>query len=174
MVTNKIFLNKRGEGEEFISLYLIAMIFVVAGGLAGMVFIFAGSPYDVREIEVTLLIDKIADCVSYGGRINESFILNKEVQKTNLDNCHLNFGDEEEEFFYKIIFYEVGDLENSFMEIRGGNLNFESSCEVQGENEFSILPKCVENSFYSLDNLDNQYIIKILTAVRKIEKNVKK
>ncbi len=174
MVTNKIFLDKRGGGEEIISFYLIAMVFVAAGGLAGMVFIFAGSPYDIREIEATLLIDKIADCISYGGRINESFILNNKIQNTNLDNCHLNFGEEEEEFFYEIVFYKIEDLENSFMEIQGGNLNLAASCKVQEEYISDVLPKCVEKSFYSLDNLDNQYIIKILTAVNKIEKNVKK
>lgn len=171
MVTNKIFLNKRG-GEEIMVLYLIAMVFVVAGGLAGMVLIFAGSPYDIREIEATLLMEKIADCISYGGRINENFILNGTAQNTNLDICHLNFEGEEEEFFYRINFYELNNLDNSFMEIRGGNLNLEASYSI---NEYSEnLPKGAEKSFYSLDDSDNQYIIKILTVVKKFEQNVKK
>jgi len=44
---------------------------------------------------------------------------------------------------------------------------------IQEEEEYERLAKCVDKSFYSLDELGSQYIIKILVVVRKLEKNVK-
>jgi hypothetical protein len=83
----------------------------------------------------------------------------------------LNISDE---YFYKISIYKVEDLENPFIDYflqkAGGNLNLEVSYAI---NEYSEnLPVGVEESFYSLDNLNNQYLIKILAIVRKTEQNV--
>jgi hypothetical protein len=167
------FFPKNRRGDTLFSLYWFAILMIVAGGIVGMVFVFYGNPYDIREIESNLLVDKLASCVSYAGRINGNLILNGEIQNTNvLDNCHLNLSDE---YFYEITFYKVGDVANPFLDYflktSGGNLNLAASCEISDE-DFSNLPTCINRSFYSLDNANNQYIIKILTAVKKTEQNV--
>jgi len=168
MATNNFFKNK--NGEEVLSLYWFAIILIVAGGIVGMVFVFYGNPYDVRDIEANLLIDKIADCISYRGKINENLISCNDVKEFDFSQCHLNFDGEEEEFFYKVKIYQLEDLENPCFEKNGGNLNLEASYAI---NEFSEnLPTGAEKSFYSLDNMENQYIIKILAVVRKIKQNV--
>jgi len=173
MATINFFRNRKGD--KMLSLYWFVILMIVAGGIYGMVYVFYGSPYDVREIEANLLVDKIASCISYAGKINENLILNGEKKENNfLENCHLNFGSEEEqEYFSEITFYKVDDMENYFFKISKGNLNLLASCEIQKEKEQSILPKCVEKSFYSLDNSGNQYIIQILVSVKKIEQNAK-
>ena len=160
--------NKRGQ-ELAHPLYLIFIFTIVAGGIIGMALVFYGNPYDVRNIESTLLLEKIADCISYGGRIDNTFISNGETIQFDFSKCHLNFSSEEKEYFYRIKIYKLDNLENSFFESRGGNINLEASCSIDEESE--NLPACVEKSFYSLDNLDNQYLIKILSAVRKLEQN---
>lgn len=182
MVTNNFFQNKKAhvqslsaflrnrKGEEVLSLYWFALIIIVAGGIFGMVWIFYGNTYDIRDIEANLLIDKIADCISYGGKIDDSIISNGEVIQFDFSQCHLNFDGEEEEFFYKVEIYKFEDLENPCFEKNAGNLNLEAAYSI---NEYSEnLPTGAEKSFYSLDNLENQYVIKILTVVRKIKQNV--
>jgi hypothetical protein len=172
MATNNLFRNKKGD--KLLSMYWFVILMIVAGGIVGMVYVFYGNPYDVRDIEANLLGDKIADCISYAGRINENLIsYGKSVNPNFLKSCHLNFGPEENEFFYEVTFYKVADMSNPFLDyflkLNGGNLNLAAGCEIQEKSE--NLPKCTENSFYSLDNSDNQYIIKILTAVKKTEQN---
>lgn len=184
MVTNKM-INKKSyvqslsafprnrNGDTLFSLYWFAILMIVAGGIVGMVFVFYGDSYDIREIEANLLLDKLASCVSYGGKISGNLILNGQIQSTDvLENCHLNLS---EEYFYEITFYKVKDIANPFLDYflktQGGNLNLGASCEIR-EEDFSKLPTCVQRSFYSLDNADNQYIIEILTAVKKTEQNV--
>jgi hypothetical protein len=165
-----LFRNKKGQ-EIAHPLFLIFMFTIVAGGIVVMAGVFYGNPYDIRNIEANLLGDKIADCISYAGRINENLISNGEIKDINfLESCHLNFNSEEDEFFYEATFYKFEDIENYFLKIDGGNLNLVASCAIKEESK--NLPTCAENSFYSLDNSDNQYVIKILTAVRKLKQNV--
>lgn len=163
-----IFSNRKGE--EVLSLYWFMILLIVAGGIVGMVLIFYGNPYNVGDVEANLLVDRIADCISYGGKINESLISCSELKDFDFSQCHLNFEGEEEEFFYKVEIYKLEDLENSCFEKNGGNLNLEASYAINKYSE--KLPTGAEKSFYSLDNLKNQYIIKILTVVRKTKQNV--
>ncbi|MCK9568297.1 hypothetical protein M0R72_05090 [Candidatus Pacearchaeota archaeon] len=163
------FFPKNRKGDTMFSLYWFAILLIVAGGIILMVFVFYGNPYDVREIEANLLVDKIATCVSYGGKINSSLISDGKVQSIDtLDNCHLNLS---EEYFYEITFYKVEDMVNPFLKTQGGNLNLAASCAITDEDS-SNLPKCINRSFYSIDNANNQYIIEILTAIKKTEQNV--
>ena len=171
------YLNKKGD--KILSVYWFAILILVAGGMFAMVYIFYGTPYDVREIEANLLIDKIADCVSYAGKINLNFISNGQFNSNNedfLNKCHLIFSSNEwenEQYYTEIGFYNLESLDNPVFEIKKGNPNWLASCALQENKEFGTLAQCSKKSFYSLDNLNNQYIIKILTVVRKAEKNVK-
>ncbi len=171
------YLNKKGD--KILSVYWFAILILVAGGMFAMVYIFYGTPYDVREIEANLLIDKIADCISYAGKINLNFVSNGVFNQNNedfLNKCYLIFSSnewEDEQYYTKIEFYKLENLDMPVFEIKKGNSNWFASCALQEDKEYERLTKCTEKSFYSLDNLNNQYIIKILTVVRKAEKNVK-
>jgi len=178
-MNNSFFNNKRG-GEKYLSVYWFLVLVLVAGGVIGMVTVYYGSPYDIREIEGTVLINKIADCVSYEGRIDKSFISNGIFYPANeqdfLKACHLNLSSTEwteQQYYFQVDFYKLSDLTKSVLNISSGNKNYISFCALQKQGITRTLPTCVEKSFYSLDDLGNEYIIKILTAVRKSEKNVK-
>jgi hypothetical protein len=176
----KIRMLKNKRGDKYLSPFWILILAIVAVGIFGMVYVFYGSPYDVREIEANVLLNQVADCVSYAGKINANLIsnsqFNPETGESLLKDCHLNFTSsewKEEQYYTQINFYKLTDLNNPVLNVSAGNSNFLSDCEIQKYKEQQNLPKCMEKAFYSLDNANNQYIIKILTAVSKSEKNVR-
>jgi hypothetical protein len=178
-------MNKRGS--KILSVYWFVILAIVAGGIFDMAYIFYGTPYDIRTIEASVLINQIADCVSYAGKINISLISGginqfKGTGTEFLKNCHLNFDTvewQEQQYYTEINFYEISNMTNPVLSIRTGNKNFIADCAIQ-KNELKqflgtqpSLPQCTQKGFYSLDDKNNQYVIKILTAVRKTEKNAK-
>jgi len=173
-------LIKNKRADKIISVYWFAVLIIVAAGIFGMVYVFYGSPYDVREIEANVLGNQIADCVSYGGRITPNLILNGQGNPMTgasfLSMCHLNFQTtewEEEQYYIQVEIYKLEDMNTPFLEISAGNNKWLSSCSLQADKSLEKLAKCVRKSFYSVDDSNNQYIIKILSVVRKTEKNVK-
>jgi hypothetical protein len=172
------FFPKNRRGDKILSVYWFAVLLIIAGGIFAMVYVFYGTPYDVREIEARVLTNQIADCISYAGRINSNLILNGAVVVNNnfFEQCHLNFNSNEwktEQFYINMKIYKLQDVNNPILDTEKGNLNLAVSCSVQENKEQETLATCLKNNFYSLDDKNNQYIIKILTAVRKAEKNVK-
>lgn len=178
---NKIRFGKKGT-DKMLSIYWFAILFLVAGGIFAMVYVFYSHPYDVRNIEADILNNKVADCISREGKINLDL---ESIEETDfLKLCNLNFNVEDEfewkkqgQYYLEVNFYTLEDTSNSLFNIEEGNKNLFSSCELQKENnkEYNKLAKCVEKRFYSVDskNKDKQYLIKILSVVRKAEKNVK-
>jgi hypothetical protein len=175
----KIFPKNR-KGDKILSIYWFAIIILVAGGLFAMVYVYYGTPYDVRDIEATLLTNHVADCVSYLGRININLISKGNITKDNqtfLDNnCNLIFNSDEwkdQQYYTEVGFYKITNLNNPILDIKKGNNNWISYCGIQKNTSQERLVKCISRSFFSVDDLNNQYIIKILSIVRKSEKNVK-
>lgn len=164
-------MNKRGD--KLISVYWFAILILVAGGIFAMVYIFYGAPYDVREIEGTIMVNKIADCISQKGRINDE-IFEKDFQENFLEKCHLNFNVENDwddlQYYLEVKIYDVEDLVNPKADFNNGNLNLVSSCEIENE-DYEKLAKCVKGKFYTLG--DKQYLVEVLSIIRKSEKNVK-
>jgi len=85
-------MNKRGD--KVLSVYWFIILFVVAGAVIYMAYIFYGSPYDVRTIESTALGDQIADCITSEGYLNDS-IFSSDFSKNFVSYCHLNFNVED-------------------------------------------------------------------------------
>lgn len=177
--------NKKGS-DKILSIYWFVILTLVAGGIFAMVYIFYGAPSDVREIEANLLAQKLADCVSKSGLIEENLFLNGDfnpaINSYFTDRCDITFdveedyGDEEKiQYFYKIEFYEIKDVVNPRFVISDGNLNWESECFIEKSNskDYLRLVKCKERRFYAVDKGQKQYLIKILSGVGKSEKNVK-
>jgi hypothetical protein len=177
---NKLKKDKQGA-EKYLSPFLFVILTIVAGGIFAMVYVFYSAPYDIRNVEANVLLNNVADCVSYVGRIDTNLISNgtNAFQKTGADflkDCHLNFDTiewTEEQYYTEINFYKIDNLDTSVLDIKAGNNNWLADCKIQENKIQASLPQCTEKSFYSLDDKNNQYIIKILTAVRKTEKNAK-
>lgn len=166
-------IKMNNKGEKLISVYWFVILILVAGGIVAMVYIFYGAQYDIREIEGTIMNNKIADCISYKGKINNN-IFEKDYQNNFLDNCHLTFDTEKDweelQYYFDVDVFNLDEtLVTSFNE---GNKNLITSCEIKNE-DYEKLPRCVEGRFYSVGENNEQYLIKILSIVWKSEKNIK-
>jgi len=157
--------NNKGT-DKILSVYWFAILFIVVGGVVYMTVLYYGEPYDIREIEANFLINHVADCLSQGGILVDDWNINENF----LEKCNLNFNvedvygwKEQEQYYLEIDFqyFKGGSARESLIV---GNSNLKDFCD-KGLT-------CVERSFYTLDKEDNQYIIKILSVVRKTEKNV--
>jgi len=171
-------MNKTGT-NKILSIYWFVILIIVAGGVFAMIYIFYGPSFDVRELEASILADKIADCLSEGGRINLDLLnqgsFNEDFKNSFLSECTLNFDDEywkEEQYYVEINFYKPDNLKKSIFNISKGNVKCKANCKLQEEKKYEKLPVCIEKRFYSLDEKNVQYLIKILSVVRKTEKNV--
>lgn len=169
-------MNKKGA-DKMLSVYWFAILIIVAGGIFAMVTLFYSHPIDVREVEAGLLLNKVADCISWGGEINSNLLssgrFSEEFKKNFLQECSLNFNSEfkELQYYASVDFYKFDFQNESIFNIVEGNKNIKEDCKF--EEDYEKVSKCVERSFYALDEGDNQYLIKILTVVKKSEKNVK-
>jgi hypothetical protein len=171
-------LPKNRRGDKILSAYWFAVLLIVAAGIFAMVYVYYGVPYDVRNVEGHLLINAVADCISYSGRISSGIVSSgKFIQNANfLNQCHLIFNSSEwkdEQYYTEVNFYKIEDINTPLLTIKKGNNNWISQCEIQKTEKKETLVQCSNEIFYSLDDKNNQYLIKILGVVRKSEKNVK-
>ena len=164
--------NKKGA-EKIISVYWFVILFMVAGTIAYSVSIFYGNPYDVREIESNIMINKIADsdCLSKNGKLKEG-VLGQDFKENFLEKCNLNFGNEKEEYYIEIEFYNFknyySENKKPFFNIVKGNVNLKNSIEYASNSIFKN-----EKSFYVLNEKNEELIVKIISIIRKTEKNVR-
>jgi hypothetical protein len=178
MDTNKMKIIPNKRGDELLSIYWFLIMAIVAGGIFAMVYVFYGTPYDIRGVEARILTNQIADCISYNGKINTNLISNgvPTNNKDFLNSCNLNFNSTEwdnEQYYSEVSLYKLEDLNTPILDINKGDNDWLTSCSVQENKAQNKLATCLEKSFYSVDDKDNQYIIKILSVVRKTEKNAK-
>ncbi len=162
-------MNHKGA-EKILSVYWFAILFIVAAGIVYMVFSFYGKPYDIRELETNALADKAADCLNYGGYMNENW---QNLEDENfLSECNLNFNVEsdfewENDQYYVEIKVSDFNSNQELKKIAVGNHNLRLNCAVESDN----FPVCLEREMYSFDKANSQYKITILSVVRKTEKN---
>lgn len=177
-----IFPKNKAGADKIISVYWFVILALAAGGVFAMVYVFYGAPYDVREVEVNIFTNKIADCISKNGIMNTELVSDG-VFVGDFDfvnQCNFVFETEEEEwaeipqYFFEVEIYDVSDLDNSVFVKSEGNINWRQDCLIGEEErkEYEKLPECLEKRFYVLSENNAQYLIKILSAVGKSEKNV--
>ena len=166
-------MNKRGA-DKLISVYWFAILFIVAAAISYMVFTFYGEPYDVRELEANALTNHIADCLSEAGYLKKGIFDN--LRNDFLETCDLVFevenykGWNNDQFYVEINVYDFNNRDQVVFERSEGNQNLKADCEMNGKN----FPFCLEREFYVIDKEDDedeQYIVNILSIVRKTEKN---
>lgn len=160
--------NKKGA-EKIMSVYWFAILMIVAGAIVYMVSIFYGSPYDVREIEANILINKVAGCLSENGKLK--YELTEELRNSFLEKCHLNFDtlDKEEQYYLEVEFRNFSDDTLLDFVITEGNVNIKTIFEVTPSSN-SIFKS--EKSFYVLNNENKELIVKILAIISKTKENV--
>ena len=164
---------KNKKGNKLISVYWFVILFLVAAAIVYMVISFYGEPYDIREAEANVLINKVVRCLSDTGYLKEN-VLSTEFEQNFLEECKINFEIEDAydwkkrgQYYIEINFYDFL-TEQSISTIKGGNGALKTDCVLKGEG----FPVCLERSLYLLDKEKNQYQINFLSIVRKTEKNV--
>ncbi len=174
-------LNNKKASEKILSIYWFVILTIVAGGIVGMVMLFYGAPYDVRDIESNIMVDKTIDCLSENGKLNSVIFLEKGFNEnlSLIDECNFNFKTEktfknEGQYFLEVIFYVLGS-EKSLLTLSEGNFNLASECEIKSKEDerYKSRAYCLNREFYSSDSSGKVYRINILSVIRKTEKNVK-
>jgi hypothetical protein len=182
----RFIIEEKKGAEKYLSLYWFFILMLIALGVFIMAYNYYGAPYDVRKVESELLANKLANCISQHGKINSDFFvegnLNSALYESFIEECKINLAVENEytdntipQYFFEVEFYKIENLSKPTLILSEGNLNFKSDCLINPEDnkKYSKLTKCTERRFYAGDDVSNQYLIKILSAVRKNEKNVK-
>ena len=166
--------NKIG-GEKIMSVYWFAILFIVAAAIVYLVVSFYGKPYEIRNIEADLLIDKVSNCISYAGYLRED-ILNQDFKDNLLQKCGITFNvedtfgwKEQGQYFIQIDFYDFSSYPNSvsLFTATAGNPNLEDYCSLQGKQ----LPFCLTRELYVSSKDGKQYVAKINSVIDKVEKN---
>ena len=177
--------SKKGA-EKMLSIYWFLILTIVAFGIWAMAYAFYSHPSDIREVEVRILSNKIADCIAEAGNINENFFDEqgqfKTLTKDNFESlCHFTFEVEDQydwrqkyQYYLQINFFDA-TKKPKFSEIIFGEPQIKSFCEkgVETGQDFERLPKCVTRRFYALDKENKQTLIEIYSGISKVEKNVK-
>ena len=166
-------MNNRGA-DKVLSVYWFVVLFIVAGGVVYMVAVFYGTPYDVREVEANLLINKVADCVATGGSLNENF--GKIIDETTLlQICEINFNVEDEFSWRKQDQYYINLSYSKFDSVTGEISDSKDKAVTKNSilldncgGEGTHFAFCIERGFYVSDG----NVIKIFVAVKKVDKNV--
>ena len=52
-----------------------------------------------------------------------------------------------------------------------GNINLKADCNIEESKDYKKQSKCVLKRFYAIDSNENKYIVSVLSATRKTEKN---
>lgn len=163
-------MNRRGT-DKILSVYWFSILFIVAVSVVYMAIIFYGKPYDVRNIEVNLLINKVVDCMVDNGKYAGG----------DLGSCPINFNVEgfkdwsseegKEEYYAEVEICDLGlgGATGCVAQSPKGNVGVKEICEDLGSGGNN--PVCIERSVYALQG-SNKKVIKIYAGVRKTEKNV--
>lgn len=168
------FLKLKKGTDQMLSMYWFFILFIVSAGIVYMVGAFYSHPYDVRAIEANILVNKVADCVSYTGVLH-SEIFEERFEENFLEECNINLEVEqefdEEQYYFSVQIFEISDVSKDVFYMEQGNLNLVTSCDLDSE-DYDTIARCVEKKLYSTQDA-SQYLVRILGVVDKHEKNVK-
>lgn len=161
--------NKKGD-ERILSFYWFILFVIVAIAIASAVIIFYSHQIDIREAEAGILGDRVVSCIVFNGQIN-SGVIDKLAGSGNLEKeCNLVFADDSNVAYKDKMQYFV-KVEAQGKLIVSGDKDFEAYCK-QSQSRKNI-PICVEKKLFVLDSGNEFTLVKILTAIRKVEQNAK-
>ena len=155
-------MNRKGA-EKILGVYWFLVLGIVAGAIVFMVLSFYGSPYDVRDIESTILVNNVANCLSKNGQLE--YKINEELENNFLEICNFNFktNDEQGQYYVKLEFLDF-NTDEKLKEISIGNINLRNN----PSNSLFLSTK----SFHVLDETQ-EVIVKINSVINKEKKNVR-
>jgi len=132
--------NKRGA-DKFLSIFWFMILFLVAGAVVYMAFLFYGSPYNIRNTEGQILGDKIADCLTSKGYLNDA-VFSSEFRNNFLDVCHINLDTEDfsnwknrNQYYIGVGIYSFDEsvprlTGNELLNLSAGDINLKTAWEL--------------------------------------------
>ena len=164
MINLKI--NRKGD-ERVLSMYWFILFIIVAVAIVSAVLIFYSYLLDVRSTEAGVLSDRVADCLSDNGILNEGKL---DEAVNNIEGaCNLILKDESKEKYSSMKSQYYIKVEANGKLIESGDRDFLAYC---GQSSKVNIPVCFEKKLFVLNG--NDFVpIKITTVVRKVEQNAK-
>jgi hypothetical protein len=174
--------NKKAD-ERLLSVYLFIIYAIVSIGFVSGVLLFHGAGLDIRVAEAGVLSDKIIDCLVKGGVLINP-VLNESLNNTlDIEElCNFDFRDNSESYGgseqmgARISVFGFGSCSKNGDEVSCNDLkktltigrdDFFIYCDERGDK----IPKCSEKWMYVLNEKGEKLMLKILSVVRKVEKN---
>lgn len=174
--------NKKAAGK-ILAIYWFAILVIIAFGVWAMAYAYYSHPLDVREIEVQILSNKVADCISQKGKINPNFFDNEGNLSFDVANfekeCNFNpyVGGQEKgdrnQYYVEINFYDIDENEKLKIIYGTPSIKFTDCEALKGDILFERIAKCMRERFYAVDENNQQYLIEIFVGLRKQRENVK-
>jgi hypothetical protein len=158
-------LNKKGD-ERVLGFYWIIVFVLIAVGVVSATIVFFDS-YDIREVEASILGDRIVDCISENGELRNDVV--DDLQEGDLEEiCGFNFNDD---FYDKNQYYVYlnvnGISENEFS--KDGTDNLWPLCgakDVKKEDK----PGCFDKKIMILDK-GEFILVELNVAIAKNKQN---
>lgn len=172
-------LKNKKAGERILSIYLFVIYIIVCIGVVSGVILFYGARLDIRTAEAGVLSDKVIDCITEKGMLNEEVLKDK---FDILNYCNFDIKDNsdsskgDEQYGVRIELFDFNSCSNDnnqvvcsneIQKIEAGRKDFLEYCGLAGKK----IPKCDKKEVYILDN-GNGILMRITSSVGQIEKNV--
>ncbi len=164
MKKRELFRDKKA-GEKLLTIWWFFVLALVGGGIVIGVLIYYSGEIDVRKLESELLADRILDCLSEQGNLNEEFLKDDFdiFQGCSLDKEVIeNSGN----FYINVSLYDLDG--ESIKEITKGVGSFEVNCKLEGGD----YPKCSGKEIFVFDSLGEKLKFKILAGTNQEIKKV--
>lgn len=176
--------NKRGY-EKILSMYWFVMIFIVVAGVFTCLAIYYSSSISVRNAELDLMLDRIANCIDPNGYIDSEFLIaiknNEEFSERFLEKCSLNIYEEKTlkvnskklQYYIKISldsFNIQANTQSNLGMLELGDAVIDFDCSINNkQNVREDISICKTKYLYLVDKDNNSYIAQILVGVSKTE-----
>lgn len=133
-------MDKKGA-DKFLSIFWFLILFLVAGAVVYMAFLFYGAPYNIRNTEGQILGDKIANCLTSKGYLDNT-IFSPEFKNNFLEACHINLDTEDfsdwknnQQYYAGVEIYNFDEnvptlTGNELLNLSAGDTNLKTAWEV--------------------------------------------
>jgi len=155
----KIESKKAQLGHGITWLWKFLILVVVVGGVVAVVVSHYSVQYDIRSAEAEILSEKIINCISSEG------IINQNIDEEGIKSC---FPFDENELYMNL------SINDDNLEL--GKKFLTTLCEAREKgSKIRYYPSCIKSKYYLLQNkggILEQSIVRIFIAISKTQKNL--
>ncbi|MFA6023011.1 MAG: hypothetical protein WC781_02910 [Candidatus Pacearchaeota archaeon] len=136
--------NKKGD-EKILSIWMFFIWIIIGMAIVAGVYLYYGSPQDVREIQSKILADKIAECILINSQLDKNYL------NSNFDlvsYCKINT----EMISNGKIYFNVSVVDRTSgillrENIIRGDSNFQVMCSLNANKNSQNIAKCASETY---------------------------